>query len=147
MISDHLTNQTHQCSCRNLICFLPSSFTFCSLFLQEQQDPFSLVADELSLLANRLRSMVAAEVSDFFLLAIIISCLENDSLHVTFKPGFCLTQVPKLASAAEYFFKMGVEGKRFRPTVIRTSFCIKFEVFSTSCMVACLLCYYLLHML
>lgn len=26
-------------------------------------------------------------------------------------------QVPKLASAAEYFFKMGVEGKRFRPTV------------------------------
>uniref|UniRef100_A0A6V7QY53 Solanesyl-diphosphate synthase 1, mitochondrial n=1 Tax=Ananas comosus var. bracteatus TaxID=296719 RepID=A0A6V7QY53_ANACO len=40
-------------------------------------DPFSLVADELSLLANRLRSMVA-------------------------------TEVPKLASAAEYFFKMGV---------------------------------------
>ena len=29
-----------------------------------------------------------------------------------------LMQVPtKLASAAEYFFKMGVEGKRFRPTV------------------------------
>lgn len=27
-------------------------------------------------------------------------------------------QVPKLASAAEYFFKMGVEGKRFRPTVM-----------------------------
>ncbi|KAK2642935.1 hypothetical protein Ddye_024698 [Dipteronia dyeriana] len=26
--------------------------------------------------------------------------------------------VPKLASAAEYFFKMGVEGKRFRPTVL-----------------------------
>ncbi|OAY75007.1 Solanesyl-diphosphate synthase 1, mitochondrial [Ananas comosus] len=50
-------------------------------------DPFSLVADELSLLANRLRSMVA-------------------------------TEVPKLASAAEYFFKMGVEGKRFRPTVL-----------------------------
>ncbi|KAB1222692.1 Solanesyl diphosphate synthase 3, chloroplastic/mitochondrial [Morella rubra] len=39
------------------------------------------------LLANRLRSMVVAEV-------------------------------PKLASAAEYFFKMGVEGKRFRPTVL-----------------------------
>ncbi|XP_038883644.1 solanesyl diphosphate synthase 3, chloroplastic/mitochondrial isoform X3 [Benincasa hispida] len=54
---------------------------------QEQLDPFSLVADELSLLANRLRAMVVAEV-------------------------------PKLASAAEYFFKMGVEGKRFRPTVL-----------------------------
>jgi geranylgeranyl pyrophosphate synthase len=27
------------------------------------------------------------------------------------------SQVPKLASAAEYFFKMGVQGKRFRPTV------------------------------
>lgn len=26
-------------------------------------------------------------------------------------------QVPKLSSAAEYFFKVGVEGKRFRPTV------------------------------
>ncbi|KAL6546352.1 Solanesyl diphosphate synthase 3, chloroplastic/mitochondrial [Orobanche minor] len=55
--------------------------------LEEQVDPFSLVADELSILANRLRSMVVAEV-------------------------------PKLASAAEYFFKMGVEGKRFRPTVL-----------------------------
>ncbi|KDP38011.1 hypothetical protein JCGZ_04654 [Jatropha curcas] len=56
-------------------------------FVEEHNDPFSLVADELSLLANRLRSMVIAEV-------------------------------PKLASAAEYFFKMGVEGKRFRPTVL-----------------------------
>ncbi|XP_020277177.1 solanesyl-diphosphate synthase 1, mitochondrial-like isoform X2 [Asparagus officinalis] len=54
---------------------------------QETVDPFSLVADELSTLADRLRSMVVAEV-------------------------------PKLASAAEYFFKMGVEGKRFRPTVL-----------------------------
>ncbi|KAL3330070.1 hypothetical protein AABB24_034098 [Solanum stoloniferum] len=54
---------------------------------EEQVDPFSLVADELSLLTNRLRSMVVAEV-------------------------------PKLASAAEYFFKLGVEGKRFRPTVL-----------------------------
>lgn len=27
------------------------------------------------------------------------------------------SQVPKLSSAAEYFFKMGVQGKRFRPTV------------------------------
>ncbi|XP_042945360.1 solanesyl diphosphate synthase 3, chloroplastic/mitochondrial-like isoform X2 [Carya illinoinensis] len=57
-----------------------------SSMVEEQQDPFSLVADELSLLANRLRLMVVAEV-------------------------------PKLASAAEYFFKMGVDGKRFRPTV------------------------------
>lgn len=58
-----------------------------SSVIEEQVDPFSLVADELSILANRLRSMVVAEV-------------------------------PKLASAAEYFFKMGVEGKRFRPTVL-----------------------------
>nr|AYA62519.1 geranyl pyrophosphate synthase [Atractylodes lancea] len=55
--------------------------------VEDQVDPFSLVADELSVVADRLRSMVVAEV-------------------------------PKLASAAEYFFKMGVEGKRFRPTVI-----------------------------
>ncbi|XP_047941610.1 solanesyl diphosphate synthase 3, chloroplastic/mitochondrial-like isoform X1 [Salvia hispanica] len=55
--------------------------------VEEQVDPFSLVADELSILADRLRSMVVAEV-------------------------------PKLASAAEYFFKLGVEGKRFRPTVL-----------------------------
>ncbi|XP_077221108.1 solanesyl-diphosphate synthase 1, mitochondrial-like isoform X2 [Tasmannia lanceolata] len=54
---------------------------------EEPLDPFSLVAGELSILANRLRSMVAAEV-------------------------------PKLASAAEYFFRLGVEGKRFRPTVL-----------------------------
>ncbi|KAF9625150.1 hypothetical protein IFM89_019364 [Coptis chinensis] len=54
---------------------------------EEELDPFSLVADELSILAGRLRAMVVAEV-------------------------------PKLASAAEYFFKMGVEGKRFRPTVL-----------------------------
>ncbi|XP_038970494.1 LOW QUALITY PROTEIN: solanesyl-diphosphate synthase 1, mitochondrial [Phoenix dactylifera] len=54
---------------------------------EEPLDPFSLVADELSIVANRLRAMVVAEV-------------------------------PKLASAAEYFFKMGVEGKRFRPTVL-----------------------------
>ncbi|KAK4491571.1 hypothetical protein RD792_002323 [Penstemon davidsonii] len=55
--------------------------------LKEQRDPFSLVADELSTLANRLRSMVVSEV-------------------------------PKLASAAEYFFKMGVEGNRYQPTVL-----------------------------
>ncbi|GAV75007.1 polyprenyl_synt domain-containing protein [Cephalotus follicularis] len=58
-----------------------------SSIIEEQQDPFSLVADELLILAEKLRSMVVAEV-------------------------------PKLASAAEYFFKMGVEGKRFRPTVL-----------------------------
>ncbi|XP_038723261.1 solanesyl diphosphate synthase 3, chloroplastic/mitochondrial-like isoform X1 [Tripterygium wilfordii] len=29
-----------------------------------------------------------------------------------------IAEVPKLASAAEYFFKLGVEGKRFRPTVL-----------------------------
>ncbi|KAG1348181.1 solanesyl-diphosphate synthase 1, mitochondrial [Cocos nucifera] len=54
---------------------------------EEPLDPFSLVADELFIIANRLRAMVVAEV-------------------------------PKLESAAEYFFKMGVEGKRFRPTVL-----------------------------
>ncbi|KAK3204485.1 hypothetical protein Dsin_018531 [Dipteronia sinensis] len=54
---------------------------------EAQLDPFSLVADELSIITKRLRSVVGSEV-------------------------------PKLASAAEYFFKMGVEGKRFRPTVL-----------------------------
>ncbi|XP_052179655.1 solanesyl diphosphate synthase 3, chloroplastic/mitochondrial isoform X2 [Diospyros lotus] len=58
-----------------------------SSVVEEQLDPFSLVENELTVLANRLREMVIAEV-------------------------------PKLASAAEYFFKMGVEGKRFRPTVL-----------------------------
>ncbi|KAH0889477.1 hypothetical protein HID58_051906 [Brassica napus] len=57
-----------------------------SSVVEEELDPFSLVADELSLLSNKLRAMVVAEV-------------------------------PKLASAAEYFFKRGVEGKQFRPTV------------------------------
>ncbi|XP_071721642.1 solanesyl diphosphate synthase 3, chloroplastic/mitochondrial-like isoform X2 [Rutidosis leptorrhynchoides] len=58
-----------------------------SSLVEDHLDPFSLVADELSLIGDRLRSMVVAEV-------------------------------PKLASAAEYFFRMGVEGKRFRPTVL-----------------------------
>ncbi|CAI9783460.1 unnamed protein product [Fraxinus pennsylvanica] len=58
-----------------------------SSVIEEQLDPFSLVADEMSILANNLRSMVVAKV-------------------------------PKLATAAEYFFKMGVEGKRFRPMVL-----------------------------
>ncbi|XP_026394962.1 solanesyl diphosphate synthase 3, chloroplastic/mitochondrial-like isoform X1 [Papaver somniferum] len=55
--------------------------------VEEQLDPFTLVADDLLVVASRLRSMVGAEV-------------------------------PKLASAAEYFFKMGAEGKKFRPTII-----------------------------
>ncbi|XVF19821.1 hypothetical protein REPUB_Repub11eG0143700 [Reevesia pubescens] len=54
---------------------------------KERLDPFSLVADELSLITSGLRSMV-------------------------------VTEVPNLASAAEYFFKIGAEGKRFRPTVL-----------------------------
>ncbi|CAN6814006.1 unnamed protein product [Brassica oleracea] len=58
-----------------------------SSVVEEELDPFSLVADELSLLSNKLRAMVVAEV-------------------------------PKLASAAEYFFKRGVEGKQFRPTIL-----------------------------
>ncbi|KAI3859620.1 hypothetical protein MKW92_009531 [Papaver armeniacum] len=55
---------------------------------QGQVDPFSLVADELSLIGDRLRDMVVAQ------------------------------EVPKLALAAEYFFEIGVEGKRFRPSIL-----------------------------
>ncbi|KAG8365639.1 hypothetical protein BUALT_Bualt18G0127000 [Buddleja alternifolia] len=58
-----------------------------SSVVEEQLDPFSLVADDLLILTNRLRSMVVAEI-------------------------------PKLADAMEYFLKMGVEGKRFRPTIL-----------------------------
>lgn len=45
---------------------------FLSTF-QEKLDPFSLVADELSVLANRLRSMVVAEVSDYPIYCILVS--------------------------------------------------------------------------
>ena len=92
--------------------------------LQHQLDPFSLVADELSLLANRLRAMVVAEVSDCTLLFVIFVSLEY---HIPWLKLDVMWQVPKLASAAEYFFKMGVEGKRFRPTVR------KFIIMSRSC--------------
>ncbi|GJP38443.1 hypothetical protein CLOM_g22878 [Closterium sp. NIES-68] len=50
-------------------------------------DPFSLVADELTGLADRMRAMI-------------------------------LSEIPKLATAADYFFRVGATGKRFRPTVI-----------------------------
>ncbi|KAI3976353.1 hypothetical protein MKX01_036773 [Papaver californicum] len=56
--------------------------------VEEQVDPFSLVAVELSLIGDRLRNMAAIDGA------------------------------PKLASAAEYFFELGVEGKRFRSTVL-----------------------------
>ncbi|MBA0724302.1 hypothetical protein Golax_021001 [Gossypium laxum] len=90
-----LGRQIHQSSSLIEFVYLLSfylAFVYCNIemarhFLQEQLDPFSLVSDELSLVANRLRAMVIAEV-------------------------------PKLASAAEYFFRLGVEGKRFRPTVM-----------------------------
>ncbi|KAI3859192.1 hypothetical protein MKX03_034596 [Papaver bracteatum] len=59
-----------------------------SSLVEQQVDPFSLVADELSLIGNRLRETVQ------------------------------VSGVPKLASAAGYFFEVGVEGKRFRPTVL-----------------------------
>ncbi|OMO65752.1 Polyprenyl synthetase [Corchorus olitorius] len=49
--------------------------------LMEKVDPYSLVADEISLVSKRLRSSVVAKV-------------------------------PELSSAAGYFFKEGVEGKR-----------------------------------
>ncbi|KAK2642934.1 hypothetical protein Ddye_024697 [Dipteronia dyeriana] len=54
---------------------------------KEQVDPFSLVADELSIVTKRLRSVVGSEV-------------------------------PKLNSAAGYFFKAGVEGKLICPMVL-----------------------------
>ena len=47
------------------IIFFFSHMELLNIFLQEQHDPFSLVADELSILANRLRSMVVAEVCNF----------------------------------------------------------------------------------
>ncbi|MCL7026351.1 hypothetical protein MKW94_005437 [Papaver nudicaule] len=54
----------------------------------EEVDPFSVVCDELTLIGNQIRCMVAVD------------------------------EVPKLAAAAEYFFELGVEGKRLRPTVL-----------------------------
>ncbi|KAH9614487.1 hypothetical protein KSS87_004684 [Heliosperma pusillum] len=62
-------------------------FNKVTIFLQYQSDPFSLVSNELSLLATRMRSLLASEF-------------------------------PKLASGADYIFKMGVEGKHFRPTAL-----------------------------
>ncbi|KAI3859194.1 hypothetical protein MKX03_034598 [Papaver bracteatum] len=59
-----------------------------SSLVEQQVDPFSLVADELSLIGNWLRETVQ------------------------------ISGVPKLSSAAGYFFETGVEGKRFRPTVL-----------------------------
>ncbi|KAI3902305.1 hypothetical protein MKW92_037201 [Papaver armeniacum] len=56
--------------------------------VEQQVDPFSLVADELSLIGDRLRDMAAID------------------------------EVPKLSLAAEYFFELGVEGKRFRSTIL-----------------------------
>ncbi|CAI5500892.1 unnamed protein product [Closterium sp. Naga37s-1] len=50
-------------------------------------DPFSLVADELTGLADKMRAMI-------------------------------LSEIPKLATAADYFFRVSATGKRFRPTVI-----------------------------
>ncbi|KAF7137655.1 hypothetical protein RHSIM_Rhsim07G0216500 [Rhododendron simsii] len=46
------------------------------------------------------------------------SCVPRQGGDVTFLVilGFNALQVLKLALAAEYFLKMGVEGKRFRPT-------------------------------
>ncbi|MCL7046681.1 hypothetical protein MKW94_000505 [Papaver nudicaule] len=59
-----------------------------SSLVKEKVDPFALVAEELSLIRNRLLNMVVAD------------------------------EVPKLASAAKYFFELGVEGKKFRPTIL-----------------------------
>lgn len=55
-------------------------------------DPFSLVADELSLLTNRLRSMVVAEVYNLFCgLAVATFMMIDDSLFRLYagpKAGF-----------------------------------------------------------
>ena len=121
---DTASDPLHIFSCAMLLTPMNGCFIF-----QEQLDPFSLVADELSVLANRLRSMVIAEVFVLFfctchicLVAVIDMTFRSDLIipiwYDLIKFGFKFhSQVPKLASAAEYFFKMGVEGKRFRPTV------------------------------
>lgn len=58
--------------------------------------------------------MVVAEVHDRLPFFVVCNCKKFNDSEVAY---VCLVQVPKLASAAEYFFKLGVEGKRFRPTV------------------------------
>ncbi|CAO2817489.1 unnamed protein product [Amaranthus hypochondriacus] len=85
-INPRLTSK-YETSCSFLYATRHHVYHSATSTIEDQSDPFSLVADELALVADRLRSMVVAEV-------------------------------PKLASAAEYFFKLGVEGKRFRPTVL-----------------------------
>ncbi|GKV36911.1 hypothetical protein SLEP1_g44994 [Rubroshorea leprosula] len=72
--------------CQSLL-FHTTSQSLTDSATKEQLDPFSLVADEVSLIAQRLRSLVVAEV-------------------------------PKLASAAEYVFKDGVEGKMTHSKVL-----------------------------
>mmetsp|Transcript_10417 Transcript_10417/g.38393 ORF Transcript_10417/g.38393 Transcript_10417/m.38393 type:complete len:440 (+) Transcript_10417:119-1438(+) len=54
---------------------------------QSKSDPYSIVAEELNIMSQRMREQVASEV-------------------------------PALSTAAEYFFRAGAEGKRFRPTVL-----------------------------
>ncbi|KAK9936845.1 hypothetical protein M0R45_013667 [Rubus argutus] len=78
----------------------------------EPQDPFSisLVSDELSAIADQLRAM---EPQDPFSLVSDELSLIADKLR-----AMVVSKVPELAFAAEYFFKTGVEGKRFRPTVL-----------------------------
>jgi hypothetical protein len=57
LLLDTASDPSHIFLCATLLTPMIRYFVF-----QEQLDPFSLVADELSLLANRLRSMVIAEV-------------------------------------------------------------------------------------
>ncbi|KAH7854695.1 hypothetical protein Vadar_016879 [Vaccinium darrowii] len=139
-----------------------------SSVVEEELDPFLLVENELSILANRLRSKVVAKVpklasaSEYFFkmgwkesdfdqlqgdaekpIIGFLSCYwaPNSSLKQLYSGGLeeldpfllvenelsilanrlcsmAIAEVPKLASAAKYFFKMGVKGKRFRPTVL-----------------------------
>ncbi|KAF3579309.1 hypothetical protein DY000_02035249, partial [Brassica cretica] len=52
------------------------------------------------------------ELDRFSLVADELSLISNNLRAMV------VTEVPKLASAAEYFFKKGVEGKQFRPTIL-----------------------------
>ncbi|MCL7023117.1 hypothetical protein MKW94_014896 [Papaver nudicaule] len=57
-------------------------------------------------------SSVGEQVYPFSLVSDELSLIGNRLREMV------VSEVPKLALAAEYFFEMGVEGKRFRPTVL-----------------------------
>lgn len=77
MFLDTASDPLHIFSCAMLLTPMNGCFIF-----QEQLDPFSLVADELSVLANRLRSMVIAEV--FIMSFCICQIWLVEIIHMTF---------------------------------------------------------------